>query len=638
MTRIAKLLAVPAFVVLVAAMTRSHGAEPVAPNDNRHAAGTVANGVLTLNLEARTGVWYPEGEHGTALEVAAFAEAGKPMSAPGPMIRVPAGTVVRGTVHNALDKPLRVFGLGKLRGNSDSMIVPVNATAEFTFTASTPGTYYYSGLRGYDYLGLRANGDQQLNGALIVDPPNAPRVPNDRVMVISWNGDVDSASKTGIGVFTMTINGLSWPHTERLDYTQGDSVHWRVINLTESDHPMHLHGFYFRVESKGDGTRDTLLSADQQRMAVTEVVNPFQTMAISWKADRAGNWIFHCHYAMHLSNYVALDSKGGTMDMPMNVGHTSEAPHQMFGLVMGVRIAPKGEQAKAPADPRKVRIFVREKANVYGSQPGYSFVVAGTMGERDSTSMSIPGEPLILERGKPVAVTIVNTTDDHATIHWHGIELQSYPDGVPGWSGSGSHIMPAIAPHDSLTVVFTPPRAGTFMYHSHFSEVKQIGGGAYGPIIVLEPGQKYDPATDKILFFGAAGVGTNPIYGPFPAILMNGKAQPYPMDLKAGTRYRFRLLNLAGDVATIVALNSGKDPVMWRAVAKDGYTLPPAQATSRPATLIFDPGEIYDFEYTPSAPGELALTFGPPPNPPGPPPPGPFTPPPPTITVPVHVN
>lgn len=300
MTRIAKLLAVPAFVVFVAAMTRSHGAEPVAPNDNRHAAGTVANGVLTLNLEARTGVWYPEGEHGTALEVAAFAEAGKPMSAPGPMIRVPAGTVVRGTVHNALDKPLRVFGLGKLRGNSDSMIVPVNATAEFTFTASTPGTYYYSGLRGYDYLGLRANGDQQLNGALIVDPPNAPRVPNDRVMVISWNGDVDSASKTGIGVFTMTINGLSWPHTERLDYTQGDSVHWRVINLTESDHPMHLHGFYFRVESKGDGTRDTLLSADQQRMAVTEVVNPFQTMAISWKADRAGNWIFHCHYAMHL--------------------------------------------------------------------------------------------------------------------------------------------------------------------------------------------------------------------------------------------------------------------------------------------------------------------------------------------------
>jgi FtsP/CotA-like multicopper oxidase with cupredoxin domain len=490
-----------------------------------------------------------------------------------------------------------------------------------------------------DYLGFRADGDQQLGGAIIVDPPNAPLVPNDRVMVISWNGDVDSTSKTGIGPFTMTINGLSWPHTERLDYTQGDSIHWRVINFTEVDHPMHLHGFYFRLESRGDGVKDTIYPTAQQRMAVTEPINGFSTMTLSWKADRPGNWIFHCHYALHLSSYVALESKGGTMDMPMTLSHmSSDAPHQMFGLVMGIRIAPHGDQAKAPEHPRAIRVLVREKANVYGTQPGYSFVVGGTIGERDSTSMSIPGEPLILERGKPVAITIVNTTSDHATIHWHGIELQSYPDGVPGWSGTTSNRLPAIAPHDSLTVRFTPPRAGTFMYHSHFNEFHQIGGGAYGPIIVLEHGQKFDPATDKILFFGVAGAGMNPVYGPFPEVLMNGKAQPYDMDLKAGTRYRFRLLNLAGDGPTLVSLNAGKEPVMWRAVAKDGFTLPAAQATSRPATLLFDPGEIYDFEYTPSAPGELSLVFGPPPNPPGPPPPGPFAPPPPTITVPVHVK
>jgi hypothetical protein len=58
---------------------------------------------------------------------------------------------------------------------------------------------------------------------------------------------------------------------------------------------------------------------------------------------------------------------------------------------------------------------------------------------------------------------------------------------------------------------------------------------------------------------------------------------------------------------------------------------------------VFDPGEIYDFELTPSAPGELALKFGippflvPPPPPPGAPPPPPFYPPA-TITVPVHVR
>ena len=58
----------------------------------------------------------------------------------------------------------------------------------------------------------------------------------------------------------MAINGLSWPHTERLTYTQGDSVHWRVVNFTEIDHPMHLHGFYFRLDVEGqrrDATRST---------------------------------------------------------------------------------------------------------------------------------------------------------------------------------------------------------------------------------------------------------------------------------------------------------------------------------------------------------------------------------------------
>ena len=101
------------------------------------------------------------------------------------------------------------------------------------------------------------------------------------------------------------------------------------------------------------------------------------------------------------------------------------------------------------------------------------------------------------------------------------------------------------------------------------------------------------------------------------------------MSLKAGTLYRFRLFNLAGDIPTMVSLNAGDKPIPWRAVAKDGYPLPPSQATSRPAVLIFDPGEIYDFEYTPAVTGELVLMFGPATNQPGLPP---------TIRVPVHVR
>src|SRR4029079_9882015 len=100
----------------------------------------------------------------------------------------------------------------------------------------------------------------------------------------------------------------------------------------------------------------------------------------------------------------------------------------------------------------------------------------------------------------------VNRASESTSIHWHGIELESYPDGVPGWSGAGTTVLPSIAPNDSITVRYTPPRAGTFMYHSHMNEGAQMGGGAYGPIIVVEPGQKFDPTVDKILFFGTAGM------------------------------------------------------------------------------------------------------------------------------------
>jgi FtsP/CotA-like multicopper oxidase with cupredoxin domain len=262
----------------------------------------------------------------------------------------------------------------------------------------------------------------------------------------------------------------------------------------------------------------------------------------------------------------------------------------------------------------------------------------------DASAMPVPGPLRVLERGKPVAVTVVNKSKDHAAVHWHGIELESYPDGVPGWSGSGKNVLPPIAPDDSLTVRWTPPRTGSFMYHSHFSEAAQMGSGLYGPIIVLEPGETYDPETDRVLFFGTAGTGVNVIMGPFPNHVMNGQEQPEPMELKAGTRYRFRLFNLAGDLPTMVSLNQGDRPVSWQAVAKDGYPLPEVQRVIKPAVLFFEPGEIYDFEFTPAKAGTLTLKFGLPPFPAPPPPPSgaPAPPPPPalppTVSVPVHVR
>src|SRR5262245_59203501 len=76
--------------------------ERIAPNDNRAAAGRLRNGVLTVHLEAREGLWFPDADDGPSLLVQTFAEVGHTAQNPGPLICVPTGTTTRLSLHSAL--------------------------------------------------------------------------------------------------------------------------------------------------------------------------------------------------------------------------------------------------------------------------------------------------------------------------------------------------------------------------------------------------------------------------------------------------------------------------------------------------------------------------------------------------------
>ena len=91
-------------------------------------------------------------------------------------------------------------------------------------------------------------------------------------------------------------------------------------------------------------------------------------------------------------------------------------------------------------------------------------------------------------------------------------------------------------------------------------------------------------------------------------IVVNGSAQPEPLRLKAGVKYRLRFINITPNNAGIqVSLVAGSEAVRWRAVAKDGANLPPAQAIEREARQTVSVGETYDFEFQPAAKGDLRL-------------------------------
>ena len=580
----------------------------ILPNDNREPAGRLENGVLTLRLVAREGMWHPHGFDRAGIRIGAFAEEGGPLEIPAPLIRVPVGTEVRTSVRNSLEKPLAVFGLGAERGLAgDSVLVEPDGVADFSFVASEPGTYYYLGRTEQPGVPDPV-WTGSLHGAIVVDPPDHLNRPGDRIFVISSWFTFDTTNFSDLSSdAVITANGLAWPHTEVVEAVQGDSLEWRWINLSALDHPMHLHGFHFRVDARGDGVRDSLYPPERRQLAVTEHVGPGHTATTTWSPDRSGNWIFHCHMLSHMSTIEIVNSAL----VERAKGHGHDAQHMMGMLVVGIRVRPSGPPKDQPAEARRLRLLIRSRPEVYGKYPGYAYVLGGSREEKDPDALTVPGPTLVLEKDERVAITLVNESHEPAAVHWHGIELESFPDGVPGWSGGNERVLPAIPPGDSLTVRFTPPRAGTFMYHSHFNEMQQTSSGLYGPIVVLEPGQTFDPQTDRVLVFSDGGPWSSFIdASAIPPTLLNGRVDPEPLELRAGTTYRFRLINIQTESGLGVELWKGEAPAEWRAIAKDGADLPPSLATSRPARLSSMPGEIHDFEFTPGAGGELVLAFG----------------------------
>jgi manganese oxidase len=73
-----------------------------------------------------------------------------------------------------------------------------------------------------------------------------------------------------------------------------------------------------------------------------------------------------------------------------------------------------------------------------------------------------------------VEITLINRMTEPTAIHWHGIELDSYYDGVPGYGGQPGKIAPPVNPGQSFVAKFTPPRAGTFIYHTHWHDDLQV--------------------------------------------------------------------------------------------------------------------------------------------------------------------
>lgn len=587
----------------------------VRANANTEPAGRLRDGVLTIALDAKPALWrFAEGH--PSMTVAAFAEVGGAPLMPGPFIRVPVGTELHFTIRNSLAATLTVVMPAAMRGGPDritamdSVVVEPGGVGTLTTHANVAGNYVYRG-KLPDGVTKVSNIAGVLAGAIVVDSSRSVEPHRDRVLVVMATEDSlsaicdDSATVNPLSEcpgrrFMYTINGKQWPTTDRLHAIVGDSLHWRVINASYQVHPMHLHGFYFRVDELSGPLVDPSSRPAPGARVVTQLLSPLSSMSMTWSPDRPGNWLFHCHVALHNTTYALL-ATAADPDM-----------HDMVGLVVGTIVSPRRGvvSSGSRAAVRRLRLIAQ-----IDSSPGMHFILEEG-GKRTETRTDWSPE-LDLVRDEPVAITIVNHMREPTAVHWHGIEVDdSYMDGAAGFSGEGRHLAPMIAPGDSFVARFTPHRAGTFMYHSHVNELLQELNGLDGALIVRDRDAVSSPDDHVFFLKGSSG----PEGGRAHPLEINGQANPDTVVLRAGRSARLRLINLESGVAAATptfSLTARSDSaatiandtllVRWQLAAKDGFDLGESARTPTLARQLVSVGETYDFEFTPRQPGMLRL-------------------------------
>ncbi len=243
---------------------------------------------------------------------------------------------------------------------------------------------------------------------------------------------------------------------------------------------------------------------------------------------------------------------------------------------------------------------------------------------------SIPGPTLTFTEGQYAVIYIKNDMNVETSVHWHGLLLPAFEDGVPYLN------TPPIEPGTEFKFEFPIKQSGTYWYHSHTGLQEQRG--VYGAI-VIEPKKKtlkYDYSLTVVLSdwtnenpnnvlktlkrgsewysikkgnvtslnrvlkekgLGAQikmwlkrmpGVDLSDVY--FDAYFANGKKIQHYNKYKPGDRIRLRVINAA--TSTYFWLNAGGEPLLI--VSADGNDVVPVETNK----VLIAIAETYDFIIT----------------------------------------
>ncbi|PLX06277.1 MAG: copper oxidase [Marinilabiliales bacterium] len=259
-----------------------------------------------------------------------------------------------------------------------------------------------------------------------------------------------------------------------------------------------------------------------------------------------------------------------------------------------------------------------------------SMTLGGIKTKAMTVNASIPGPTLEFNEGDLAIINVTNRMKVETSIHWHGIILPNFYDGVPYLT------TPPIKPNETFQYRIPINQSGTYWYHSH--TMLQEQKGVYGSIVIHPRNKTLEYDTDLAIILsdwtnekpnrilrnlkrgnewyqikkGTAvpliraitqggfsaqikmwrdrmeGADIADIY--YPTFLSNGKKLLEYSDLKSGDKIRLRFINASASTYFWMDFGAG-DPII---VSSDGINVEPVHKNR----FLFAIAETYDIIVT----------------------------------------
>ncbi|MGX5856043.1 multicopper oxidase domain-containing protein [Dyadobacter jiangsuensis] len=159
--------------------------------------------------------------------------------------------------------------------------------------------------------------------------------------------------------YVWSINNKVLSQADKIGIKKGEIVRFELENKTMMNHPMHLHGHYFRVLNKKDEFSPLKHTLD---------VPPMTSVTIEFDATEDKDWFFHCHVLYHMMSGMAriVEYEGSTRD-------TSLARYPLKRLLREDKMWFFYGSAAAKSHMAEVRANLINRSNAFRLEANYNY-------------------------------------------------------------------------------------------------------------------------------------------------------------------------------------------------------------------------------------------------------------------------